>query len=163
MDVFEVIEKRASVRQFGPVEVSDADLEKILDAGRRAPSGKNLQPLSYVVIRSKKTLEQLSRCQGCIGDASAAVCIVADPEASEYWLEDASAAAENMLLALKALGYDSVWIEGTLRRQEGFAKELLGIPAKSRLIIVLPIGKAAGASEQAQKKPLEQLVHWEKW
>lgn len=163
MDLFDAIEKRASVREFEPVEVPDADIEKILDAGRRAPSGKNLQPVRYIVIRSRETIEKLSRAQGCIAQAGAVIALAADPEASPYWLEDASAATQNMLLAIKALGYDSVWIEGTLRRHEEFAKELLGVPKGLRLIIILPIGKAAGEVGQKPKLPLSEIVHWDAW
>ena len=163
MDLFDAIARRASVRSFKPAQVSEADMEKMLDAGRRAPSGKNIQPVSYVVIRSKETLKALSEPQGCIAEASAAIALAADPAASPYWLEDASAAAENMFLAIKALGYDSVWIEGTLKRIEDKAKALLGVPAGMRLIILLPIGKAAAEAAQKPKKPLSEIVHWEKW
>ena len=163
MDLFEAVEQRSSVRQFEPVDVSETDVQKVLDAGRRAPSGKNLQPIRYVVIRSRDTIEQLSRAQACIAQASVVVGLVADPAASTYWLEDASAAAAQMLLAIKALGYDSVWIEGTLSRHEDFAKQLLGVPGDLRLIIVLPIGKAAAPVPQKPRKPLSELVHRETW
>jgi nitroreductase len=162
MDLFEAVERRASVRQFEPADIPEADIERILDAGRRAPSGKNLQPVSFIVIRSKATIEALARAQGCIGQASAVIALVADP-ASTYWLEDSSAAAAYMLLAIKALGYDSVWIEGTLSRHEAWAKEVLGVPPGLRLIILLPIGRAAAPVAQKARKPLSEVVHRERW
>ena len=91
------------------------------------------------------------------------MAIVADPNESAYWLEDVSAVAENMLLAIAAMGYASTWVEGTIARNEESLKEYLGIPLRLRLIILLPIGKAADDGVQAKKKPLSQLVHWEKW
>ena len=72
----------------------------------------NAQPLQYIVVRDRATIERLAKVQGFIGGASVVIAIVADPAASKYWLEDASAAAENMLLAIVALGYGSTWVEG---------------------------------------------------
>jgi nitroreductase len=163
MDLFEAIEARASVRSLEAVAIPDEDLERILDAGRRAPSGMNTQPLQYIVIRDRAMIEKLSKVQGFIAEASALIAIVADPGASKYWLEDASAAAENMLLAIVALGYASTWVEGTLLRREDWAKEQLGVPDHLRLIIMLPVGKAAGAVAQAAKRPLRELVHHEQF
>ncbi len=163
MDFFEVVQKRASVRKFFSVELSDEDMTKILDAGRRAPSGKNLQPVSFIVIRSKETLKKLERVQGCLGEATAAIAVVSDPTLSQYWLEDACAATTQMLLAIKALGYDSVWLEGTLAKEEAFAKELLGVPDHLRLIIMLPIGGASMPTDQKPRKPLSEVAFKEKW
>jgi nitroreductase len=163
MDLFETIEGRASVREYGPVDVPEADLLKIVDAGRRAPSGGNRQPLQYLAIQSPETLKALEKVQPSLGTASAAVGIIADPSVSRWWLEDASAAAENMLLAIHALGYASVWVEGTLLKQEDFAKELLGVPREKRFVILLPVGKAKKAVPQADKKPLEEILFREKF
>jgi nitroreductase len=163
MDFFEVIKKRASVREYAPVEVPEKDLLKIADAGRRAPSGGNRQPLQYVLVREAATLKALAKVQASMPTASAAIAIIADPGVSRWWLEDAAAAAENMLLAIQALGYASVWIEGTLLKQEDFAKNLLDVPAEKRLIILLPIGKAPQDTPQADKKPLEELLWRERY
>ena len=163
MDLFEAIEKRASVRAFDEVEVPDEMLRRIADAGRRAPSGGNRQPLQFIAIRDPETLKALERVQACFATASAAVGIVADPSASRWWLEDASAAAENMLLAITATGLASVWVEGTLLKEEDFARELLGVPTSKRLIILLPIGKAPQDTPQADRKPLDEILWQDKY
>jgi len=163
MDLFDAIANRASVRAYTPAEVSDEDLRQIVDAGRRAPSGGNRQPLQFIAITKRDILDALAPVQEAFGSASAAVGIVADPAASRWWLEDASAAAENMLLAMTALGYASVWVEGTLLKREGETKALLGVPAEKRLIILLPIGKARQPTPQADKKPLEEVLFREKY
>lgn len=163
MDLFDAITLRASVRELEPADIPDEHIEAILDAGRRAPSGMNVQPVEFILVREKQTLGKLARVQGFIGQASAAICLVADPEASTYWLEDASAAAENMLLAIAGLGYGSTWVEGTLLRREGWAKDLLGVPDHLRLVICLPIGRPASAPQQAMKKPLADLLHREEY
>jgi nitroreductase len=154
MDLFEAIEKRASVRAYVSVEIPEEDLLKIADAGRRAPSGGNRQPLQFILIR----LKALEKVQACVATASAAIGIVADPAVSRWWLEDASAAAENMLLAIQALGYASVWVEGTLLKQEDFAKKLLGIPPEKKFVILLPVGKAPQDTPQADRKPLQDII-----
>jgi nitroreductase len=163
MDLFEAIEKRASVRTYDPVKVPESDLLKIVDAGRRAPSGGNRQPLRFIMIQDPATLKLLERVQACFASASAAIAIVADPAASRWWLEDAAAAAENMCLAITALGYSTVWVEGTLLKEEEFAKRLLGIPAPMRAVIMLPIGKAPQPTPQADKKPLDTVVWRERY
>jgi len=163
MDLFEAIERRSSVREFAPADVSDADLKKIVDCGRRAPSGGNRQPLQFILIRESATLKALEPVQPCFATASAAVGIMADPGVSRWWLEDASAAAENMFLAITALGYASVWVEGTLLKQEDLAKAALGVPSEKRRGILLPIGKAPRAVPQADKKPLADVVWRERY
>jgi nitroreductase len=163
MDLFDAIAKRASVRELKPVDVPERDLERILDAGRRAPSGRNRQPIEFIVVRKQETLEKLAQAQKCIADVNLAICIAADPAKSIYWLEDVSAAATNMLLAIAALGYGSVWIEGTLMREEAKHRQALGIPEGMRLMVCLPIGAPARPPQQAGKRPLSDLVHWESY
>ena len=159
MDLFEVIEKRASVREFQPVSVPEKDLLKIAEAGRRAPSGRNRQPCQFVLITDRVLIERLGAVQSCIGQASAAIAVLVDDKITEFWKEDAAAAIENMLLAITALEYASVWIEGYVLKNEAMVKETLGVPEKLRAIAVLPIGKPAAEPAQAKKKPLEEMLH----
>jgi len=163
VDLFETIEKRASVREFDAVEVPKSDLLRILDAGRRAASGMNRQPYHFIVITDPETLERLSEAQECIRQTSVAIALVAHPEESRFWLEDVSACTQNMLLAITALGYASVWIEGRLQEREEEWKELLGIPAQDRLVVVLPLGRARKEVPQKEKRPLAEVVHAERW
>jgi len=163
MDLFDAIEKRASVRELKPVDIPGGDLNRILDAGRRAPSGYNRQPFEFIVIRDGSSLAKFTECQACIADVTTAVAVVADPETSKYWLEDLSAATENMLLAITALGYATVWIEGRILPREAELKQMLGVPEKVRLMVILPIGKAAGPAVQKEKRPLEQVVYRERY
>jgi len=163
MDLFEAIKKRASVRSLAPTDIPDADLEAILDAGRRAASGMNIQPFSFILVKDRETIKKLGEVQGFVRDASALIAIVADPQASKYWLEDISAATENMLLAIAALDYASTWVEGTLLRKEDEMKGVLGVPDNLRLMIFIPLGKAAGSASQAAKKSLDEMVWHEKY
>ena len=104
MDALEAIRSRRSVRTLEPVEIPREHLETIVDAGRLAPSGRNAQPLEFIVITEPETIARLAEVQGLVGQASAVVAIVADEPGSRFWLEDASAAAENMRWATGRAG-----------------------------------------------------------
>ena len=93
--------------------------------------------------------------------AAAIIAVALDPT-TKYWLEDGSAAVENMLIASTALGYGSCWLEGyTLPREEEF-KELLGVPDNRRLLTLVPIGVPVEWPTQT-KKPLAEVLHWERF
>ncbi len=84
-----------------------------------------------------------------------------DPS-SRWWVEDGAAAVENMLIASTALGYGSCWLEGyTLPREEEF-KKLLGVPDDKRLLTLVPIGVPT-EWPTIEKKPLEEVIHWERY
>jgi nitroreductase len=161
MDVFEAIHTRASVRTLKSCSITEQELEQVLDAGRRAPSGYNRQPWEFVLVRDRKILDRLGRIQRCIAEGSAAIALVMDERSSKYWKEDAAAAIENMLLSIVALGHASVWVEGYVLNQEAYGKSVLGIPEHLRLLAILPIGKPAAPVHQARKKPLEELVYYD--
>ena len=164
VDFNDVIRRRRCVRQFVPSEISDDTLLRIVDAGRIAPSGCNMRNREYIIIRDRDVLQQLNaKVQPAFQDAAAAIALVMDPASTpygSYWVEDAAAATENMLLAIVNEGYDSVWIEGTLLRQEAWAKALLGVPADKRLYVLLPVGKAAEPGTMAEKPDLDDVTYF---
>ncbi|MBC7327417.1 nitroreductase family protein [bacterium] len=156
MDVFEAIRKRRSVRLFQNTSVPLEDLLKIVDAGRLAPSGSNLQRREFIIITDRATLFRLNEVQP-VFDTGAAIGVIVDQ--TRWAVEDASAAVENILLAATALGYGSCWIEGTLIPREEEVKELLNIPKEKRLFALIPIGIPLTSGEQAPKRPLEEITH----
>lgn len=167
MEFYEVVRRRHSVRKFIKSEISDEALLRIIEAGRLAPSGCNLQNREYIVIRDEKTLARLQeKIQPDFINSAATIAVIMDPGETRwgsYWKEDGAAAVMSMLLAIEAEGYCSVWIEGTLLPHENWAKELLGVPEEKRLFILLPIGKRAKDSALPPKASLEEVVHWEKY
>ncbi len=156
MDLFSAIKNRRSVRLFQDKSVPLEDLKKIVDAGRLAPSGYNLQKREFIIITDKSILLRLNDIQP-VFDAGAAIAVIV--EKTKYAIEDASAAVENILLAATALGYGSCWIEGTLIPHEKWAKELLGIPKEKKLFALIPIGVPLTSGEQAPKKRLEEITY----
>ncbi|HUT23725.1 MAG TPA: nitroreductase family protein [Sumerlaeia bacterium] len=165
MEFYDVVKRRRSVRKFSPCEVSDEVLLRVIEAGRLAPSGCNAQNRDFIIIRDRRVLAQLhEKTQPSFETAAAAIAVVMDPAPTRYgsyWVEDAAAAIENMLLAIVDEGYDSVWIEGTLLPHEEWAKELLGVPKERRLYALLPVGKAAKEGQGPAKRPLAEIVHFE--
>ncbi|HBY07011.1 MAG TPA: nitroreductase family protein [Chloroflexi bacterium] len=161
MDALEAIQKRRSVRKYTGEDIPRADLEKIVDAGRMAATGFNTQPWDFIVVTDQSMIAKLKIASRWMEKAAAIIAVVLDPS-SRYWLEDGSAAVENMLIASTALGYGSCWLEGyTLPREEEF-KLLLGVPAEKRLLTLVPVGVPVEWPTQ-EKKPLAEVLHWERY
>ena len=93
--------------------------------------------------------------------AGAVIVVVMNP-ASRWWVEDGAAAIENMLLASTALGYGACWVEGDALPREAQFKTLLDVPGEKRVMALIPLGVAA-ETPTIEKKPLEQVLHWEKY
>jgi nitroreductase len=161
MDVFEAIRKRRSVRKYTGDPIPREDLEKIVDAGRLAASGNNRQPWDFIVITNRDMIDKLKTAAAWMDKAGAVIAVVLDPT-SRWWLEDGSAAVENMLIAATALGYGSCWLEGyTVPREEEF-KEVLGVPKERRLLTLVPLGVPVEWPTK-EKKSLEEVLHWEEY
>jgi nitroreductase len=159
MEALEAIRRRRSVRSYTGEPIPREDLEKIVDAGRLAATGNNRQPWDFIVVTDRAMIQELKVASEWMEKAGAIIAVVLDPS-SRWWLEDGSAAVENMLIASTALGYGSCWLEGyTLPREEAF-KALLGVPEEKRLLTLVPIGVSVEWPTK-EKKPLEEVLHWE--
>jgi nitroreductase len=159
MDIFETIYKRRSVRRYTGESIAPENLLKIVDAGRWAASGNNRQPWEFIIVTQRQTIDRLKVASHWMDQAAAIIAVVMDPS-SRWWMEDASAAVENMLLAATALGYGACWLEGYTLQREDELKIVLGIPPGKRLFTLLPIGVPAEWPVK-EKKPLDNLVYWE--
>jgi len=159
MEALEAIRKRRSVRKFTGDLVSREDLEKIVDAGRLAASGSNRQPWEFIVVTDRELIDQLTVVGKWMRKAGAIIAVVLDPY-SRWWLEDGSAAIENMLLASTALGYGSCWVEGDALPLEEEFKTLLCVPKGKRLLALVPIG-VPEEWPTVEKRPLESVLHWQ--
>ena len=161
MAALEAIRKRRSVRKFTGDSVSREDLETLVDAGRLAATGSNKQPWDFVVVTNRNMINELSVAASWIKKAGAIIAVVMDPS-SRWWVEDGSAAVENILLASTALGYGSCWLEGYTLRIEDELKELLDVPEEKRLLTLIPIGVPVEWPSK-EKKSLSEVIHWEKY
>ncbi len=160
MELFEAIAKRHSYRgPFLDKPVAREDLRKIVQAGIQAPSARNAQSTSFVIVDD---LEVMARLREIVPiSAPAAIVCVVDPSpvvhGKSFALQDCAAAVENMLLAITALGYASVWLEGALHggKAEQVAK-LLDVPLGKRVQVILPVGVPGEHWQQREKKPFEE-------
>ena len=161
MDTLEAIRKRRSIRKYTKDAIPRTDLEIIVDAGRLAATGSNRQPWDFVVVTDRGMIEQFKVSGAWIEQASAVIVVVMDP-VSRWWVEDGAAAIENMLLASTALGYGACWVEGDALPREAQFKALLEVPGEKRVMALVPVGVAA-ETPMPEKKPLEKVLHWEKY
>jgi len=157
MDIFEAIAKRHSYRDaYLDKPVPREDLRKIVQAGIQAPSGCNAQSTTFVIIDDKAVMAKVREVIS-VSSPALIVCVV-DPEpvykGTSFEKEDCSAAVENMLLAITALGYASVWLDGVLRAEGRGEKlgQLLNVPAGKHVQIVLPVGVPREKRQQKEKK-----------
>ncbi len=161
MDALEAIRKRRSIRRYTSDDIPKVDLETIVDAGRLAATGSNQQPWDFIVVTDRAMISQFKIAGTWIEKARAVIVVVLDP-ISRWWIEDGAAAIENMLLASTALGYGACWVEGDALPREEQIKTFLGVPHAKRVMALIPIGVAA-ESPAPEKKPLGQVLHWERY
>jgi nitroreductase len=162
MDLFDAIASRYSYRgDFSDSPVPRADLEKIVQAGIQAPSACNAQVVSFVIVDDAQLVRQIAEILEkpfCLTAKAMIVCL-ADPRPVysnlSFAAEDCAAAVENMLLAITALGYASVWLDGVVRAGNRAVRlgELLGVPVDRKVRIVLPIGVPAEPGVQRDRFP----------
>jgi nitroreductase len=162
MDTFEAIFKRRSVREFTGDAIPPTDLIRLIEAARWAPSGYNRQPWEFVLVTDVATIQQLKVAAPWMDKAAAVIAVVLDQACSQFWLEDGAAAIENILLAATAMGYGSCWLQGDSAPLEDKFKALLGVPAEKRLLTLIPIGVPVSWPTR-EKKPLDQILHWERY
>ena len=141
MDVYECIRTRRTVREFKPDPVPEAIVQKILQAGRWAPSSSNTQPWHFVVVSARETIAALGRIatQGpFIGQAPLAIAIVM-AHANRPQL-DAGRALQQMELMAWSEGLGTCFVGLRAAKQHDAIKTLLNIPAEMELITVMPFG-----------------------
>jgi nitroreductase len=164
METLKAIRTKRAVRKFSDQPVTDAVIEKILDAGRRSQSSKNTQPWQFIVIRDRDRLTALSKTGTYAGHlAGAAFAIVLVGVERSLWNSyDIGQASAYMQLAAWDLGIGSCI--ATLH-QEDEARALLGIPAESGLFLALSFGYPAAdwQPNKGGRKPMTEVVRWETW
>lgn len=170
MEFFTVIKKRQSYRGgYQDISIPRNDLEKIVQAGLDAPSGKNAQTTEFVIVDEPalvKKIGGLHQNNKAVQQASAFIACICDkePEAIyegySFQIEDCAAAVENVLLSITAMGYASVWVDGWLRVDGRAEKigQLLGLPESKYIRVLLPIGTPSEAYKQPDKQPFTSRV-----
>ena len=164
MEFFDAVVKRTSIRKYRQERIEPAVLEKIVDAGRRAPTARAVEPWRFVVVTEKEKLAELSRLapNGAFVKEAAAAIIVFCAD-TKYYLEDGCAATENILLAAAACGLGACWIAGDKKDYAGEVAALFGAAQDLKLISIVSLGYAAEEKQQKKNSALEQVMFREKF
>jgi nitroreductase len=160
VDVLEAIKTRRSIRKYKSDPVPEEMMEKILEAGRWAPSANNSQPWKFIVLKDenvRKKIAEVTAYGKFLADAPLGIAVVIDPKASTHPIEDGAIATQNMLLAAHALGLGACWIGSYGSAYEDKAKRILEVPEDKRLLSIISIGFPAESREK-RRKELGELV-----
>jgi nitroreductase len=169
MDTLEAIFSRRSVRNFTNDPVRDDDLHDLLKAGMQAPSAKNEQPWHFVVIDDPAILHAIPEFHPyskMLLEAPLAILVCSDRKLETKrasWLQDCSAATENILLAAHAKGLGAVWLGIFPDSERVFGmQDLLSMPKDIRPVALVAVGHPASQPEPVERYK-ESRVHRNKW
>ncbi len=166
MQAHEALTGRRSIRTFSPKPVDSALIEKIIDAGRFAPTARNVQPWEFVAVTDQKTRDKLaSLAENGRFISQAPCCIAVFCQDTKYYLEDGCAATVNILTASYAQGLGSCWVAGDKKPYCSQVASLLKVPQGYKLVSLIAMGYTPeqtgfGAPD---KRSLQEMLHWEKF
>lgn len=173
MEFKKAAEKRRSVRSFKQKSIPKEEIEEIVEIGHMAPSAGNRQARDFILIseeEQKQGLVENAYDQSFIAEAPWVVVVCANQKRSRerygergknlYSLQDATAAVENMLLAVVDKGYGAVWI-GAFEEEK--VADQLNVPREARPIALVPIGHPDKVPTEPKKMDVEELIHEGSW
>ena len=171
--VWDAISRKRAIRRFSPEPLAEDHLERILQAGRHAPSSKNRQRWTFIVCQDRDHLRELAQvgpfADHIVGAATAVALVTPDPRppgAGRSILFDVGMAAENMMLAAWELGIGSA--PATVYEPD-LARELLGFPADQFCEYILSFGYPADPDDLTRppkaggRRSIDELVRRERW
>lgn len=168
----DIIHQRKSVRNYTDKQVSKDQLEEMVRAGMAAPTAVNKQPWAFIAIDDRATLDKLSEglpYAKMLENASAAIVVCGDLSKAlkgweqEFWIQDCSAATQNVLLAAEALGLGAVWTAAyPAEDRMQIVTDILNLPEHIVPLNVIPIGYPKGVEKPKDKWKPENL-HWQSW
>ncbi|UCD43939.1 MAG: nitroreductase family protein [Candidatus Bathyarchaeota archaeon] len=165
--LIETIFSRRSIRKYTQKSVSDEDIKTLLEAAMAAPSASNRKPWHFAVTTEREKLDRLAEAHQyakMLFEAPLCISVCGDEGvSSRFWVQDCSAATENILLAATALGLGAVWIGvHPSENRVSDVKEILGIPEGVTPLNLISIGHPAEEKESRTQYE-ESRVHREKW
>lgn len=166
MDAIEMIKLRRSIREFNDKPIARELIEKIIDAARFAPTARNIQPWEFVAVTKADTLSKIADItEHGKFIAQAKCCIAVFSGDTKYYLEDGCAATQNILLAAATLGIGSCWVAGDKKPYSGQIASLLSVSGSFKLVSLTALGYplSVDSFKVAEKRPLKELLHWEKF
>lgn len=165
MSIVDLILKRRSVRRYAKKRVAEEVLSKVLEAGRQAPSADNVQPWHFIVLKDSSIREKMSRGRynSFVKDSAFTIVgcgYVGDVDGRRWSTIDTTIALQNMVIAAWVQGVGSCWI-GDFQEEE--AKKLLGIPEDWKIVALVSFGYPTDQPRERQKKPLEEIIGYNKF
>jgi len=165
MKCIEQILSRRSIRKFKNEPISEEVLNNILEAGIRSPTATNMQPWHFVIARDQKAKEACSFGGFNRFTSDASFVVVGLYKQSEVMIEklslmDVTIALQNMVVAAWVQGVGSCWMGAF---DESKFKDTLNLPADSRIVGAVAFGIPDENPGQPAKKPLNEIVHFDKW
>ena len=164
MDALDALRTRRSCRKFADREVDPGLVEQVVEAGRLASTARNEQPWEFVVVTDADARGRIASTTDhgpFIADAP--VCIVVLAADTKYYLEDGSAATQNLLVAAHALGLAACWVAGDKKPYAPQIIKEVGAPEGMHLVAMVALGYAEGDLPNPDKRPLEDVLHWERF
>ncbi len=167
MHKLDIIFSRRSIRKYTDEPVTEDEIRALLEAGMAAPSANNRQPWQMVTVTDKGTLATLAVAHPygkMTAHAALAIAVCGDPEISpRYWVQDCSAATENILIAAAGLGLGAVWLGCHPNAdREAAIRAVLGIPESIGVLSLLSIGRPADHPAARTQYDLAK-DHRERW
>lgn len=169
MEFSELIKKRYSVRAYKAQPVEEGKLQQVMEAARWAPTAANRQPFQLVVIHTKGREADLKRIYGrdWFVQAPLVICVCALPfqawsrmDQKNYSEVDATIAMDHLILAAANLGLGSCWIAAF---DPSAAREVLGLPNNVEPVAFTPLGYPADEPKEKKRRPISELVRYERW
>ena len=169
MDAMEAILSRRSIRRYTLQSVSEETIRELLKAAMSAPSAGNQQPWQFVVIDDREILDEVPKVHPysqMLKEAPVAILVCGDRQLETnkgYWVQDCSAATENLLIAAHAKGLGAVWL-GIYPREERVAdiQKLLGLPEHIVPLALVSIGYPAEAKPPSNRYDAAR-IHYNRW
>ena len=163
MNALEALRERRSVRSFLERPIDKSALETIIDCARFAPTANNSQPWEFVVVTDPATRAKIADITdyGKFIRRSPA-CVALFCRNTKYYLEDGSAATQNILLAAWALGIGSCWVAGDKKPYAETIRQMLKVPEGYKLVSLIALGYFQG-KPSISKRPLNDVLHWEEF
>ncbi len=166
MDAIGIIRTRRSVRGYKDKPIAKEILEEIVDAARFAPTARNVQPWEFIAVTGSDILKKIAGlAENARFIAQAKACIAVFCADTKYYLEDGCAATENMLLAAAAKGVASCWVAGDKKPYCSQVSILLNVPPEFKLVSLIALGypESEEVFRIAEKRKLNEVIHWEKF
>ncbi|URZ08033.1 nitroreductase family protein [Clostridium felsineum] len=164
-----IILKRRSIRKYKDIKVANEIVDELLKAGMAAPSAGNEQPWEFMVLRDKDTMKKITEVHAyskMLLSADVAIIVCGDinkEKVKGFWVQDCSAATENILLAAEEKGLGAVWL-GVYPMEDRVSgiRKLLNLPSNIMPLSIISIGYP-DENKEASNRYNTSRVHYDKW